>query len=201
MAGCVDWKGEAHPMWTAREPGYKLLKARLLVLCALVLIAAPGFPSPAAAVDDLEAKVKTAYVYNFMAFIEWEAESKEPSAPMRICVLGDDPSLELLRELCKRQIRGRAIEVKAARRLEALLPCHVMLFSQSERARTPEVLKALQGMSILTVSDIPDFAKSGGMVGFVTEEGRVKIEVNPRLVTQSGLRISAKLLEVARIIP
>jgi hypothetical protein len=37
------------------------------------------------------------------------------------------------------------------------------------------------------------------MIGFITENERVKIEVNPRVVRQSGLKISAKLLEVARV--
>jgi hypothetical protein len=58
----------------------------------------------------------------------------------------------------------------------------------------------LGSAKVLTVSDISDFARQGGMIGFVIEDGRVKIQINLQAVNNAGLKISAKLLEVAKII-
>jgi hypothetical protein len=38
------------------------------------------------------------------------------------------------------------------------------------------------------------------MIGFAIERGRVRIEINAARIRGSGLRISSKLLEVARVV-
>jgi hypothetical protein len=53
----------------------------------------------------------------------------------------------------------------------------------------------------LTVGDADNFAYQGGIVGFYVEAGRIKLEINPDAARAAKLRISAKLLEVARTIP
>ena len=50
---------------------------------------------------------------------------------------------------------------------------------------------------MLTVSDIDNFADSGGMIGFVTNDNKIKVEVNTKAVTSAGLRVDAQLLEIA----
>jgi hypothetical protein len=44
------------------------------------------------------------------------------------------------------------------------------------------------------------FAKAGGVIEFVTEENRVRFIVNLDSANQSKLRVSAKLLALARVI-
>jgi hypothetical protein len=52
----------------------------------------------------------------------------------------------------------------------------------------------------LTVSDIDGFAEAGGTMQFVMQENRVHFVVNLDAATQSKLRVSAKLLALARVI-
>ena len=63
-----------------------------------------------------------------------------------------------------------------------------------------ELLKNVKGSRVVTVSDIPDFSRQGGIVGFAIENGRVKIEINVNESKRAGLKFGAKLLEVARLI-
>ena len=58
-------------------------------------------------------------------------------------------------------------------------------------------MAALRGQPVLTVSDIGNFAESGGMIGFVTDDNKVKVEVNAKAITSAGLRVDAQLLEIA----
>jgi hypothetical protein len=60
------------------------------------------------------------------------------------------------------------------------------------------MLPALQGRSILIVGESEGFARQGGMINFVLEGDRVLFEVNQRAAEQAGLKISAKLLSVAK---
>ena len=39
---------------------------------------------------------------------------------------------------------------------------------------------------------------NGGMIGFISDKGRILVEINAGLAQEAGLKISSKLLEVAR---
>jgi hypothetical protein len=151
---------------------------------------------------ETEAKVKVAYVYNFLKFVEWPGQDgNAASAPVRICVVGTDPIRTMLGELSIRKIRERPIQVEHVKGTEALRDCHLAYLTRSEEARMPQILQQIEGLPVLSVSDIPGFARTGGMFGFATEENRVKVEISQRSVRQSGLKVSAKLLEIARLVP
>lgn len=171
-----------------------------LTLLALVLWAVPR-PALAQPERLLQAKVKTAYVFNFIKFVEWPAlDAAGPAAPIRVCVIGKDPVADLLGELAGRQVKGHPLVVERCK-LDAGRPfdCHILFISQSEQQHLPQVLQQLPPTGVLTVSDIARFSNRGGMVGFVTEGGKVKVEINLRVARQSSLKISAKLLEVATV--
>lgn len=149
---------------------------------------------------ETEAKVKVAYVYNFPKFIDWPSDVKKAAAgPIRICLIGTDPIRTILGELSIRKVNGRSIEVAHIEDPNALTRCHLLFISRSEEQRLPFVLQRVEKTPVLTVSDIPRFAYRGGMIGFVTEKDRVKIEINQKSVRLAGLKVRAKLLEIARI--
>jgi len=54
--------------------------------------------------------------------------------------------------------------------------------------------------SILTVSDIENFASQGGIIGFIEQNGKVRFEINLDAAQQSKIRINSRLLNLARII-
>ena len=155
-----------------------------------------------AADADLEDKVKAAYVYNFTKFVHWEKkEGDSTKVPIRICVLGTDSIGDLLEELSNRQVEGRPLQVERNTSNISDIPhCNVLFISRSEEQQLPLIMQQLIGSNVLTTSDIPRFSKRGGMIGFVTEGGRIKIEINLTAAQRAGLKISSKLLEVARII-
>ena len=53
---------------------------------------------------------------------------------------------------------------------------------------------------VLTVGEADRFARRGGMIGFFFEDNRVRLEVNRAAAERAGLRVSSKLLAVARLV-
>lgn len=53
---------------------------------------------------------------------------------------------------------------------------------------------------MLTVSDLPGFARGAGVIGLVNENNRIKIEINLKAAREAGLKISSRLLEVSRLV-
>lgn len=174
----------------------------LVVPGMLILVVLAGILQPlTAGASDLEIKIKTAYIYNFTKFIDWPADEGKPaSEPFRICVIGSDPIRTTLGELTNREAKGRPIRVVRIKDLSALSSCHLLYISRSEEPQLALILQRLQGMQVVTVSDIPLFAQQGGMIGFVTDKDRVRVQINQRAARETGVKLSAKLLEIARVV-
>lgn len=166
------------------------LKPTLPMLIMLCL------PLLAKAEDVLETKVKSAYVYHLINYIEW---AKLPTDAFHICVLGADSIGMMLREFTNRQVKNLPLKIDTEN-IENITLCQV-LFIGGSVTNWSEIMTKLGDSNVLTVSDYKNFARHGGMVGFYSQDGKTKIELNPLAMHAANLKISAKLMEVARIVP
>lgn len=164
-----------------------------------VSIPVPGAAlPPAGPATDYE--VKAAFLYNFAKFVEWP-EPASPGAPLVVTVLGDDPFGPVLdRTLAGRTAQERTLVARRISRAEDAEPSQILFVGASEEPRLPQILSVLEGRSVLTVSEMDGFAERGGMIGFRTEGSRVRFDINLQQATRARLRISAELLQMARIV-
>jgi hypothetical protein len=174
----------------------------LSVMLASLVCAACSAMMAAQSGELTEYQVKAAFLFNFTKFVEWPGTAfADPRSPIVLGVLGDDPfggSLSLIVD--GQLVRGRGITIRKYRFGDDVRRCHVLFVSASEQARIAQILSALQGTSVLTVSDIAGFAEGGGVVQFFMEEDRVRFVVNAEASSRANLRVSAKLLALAHII-
>jgi hypothetical protein len=170
-----------------------------LILLALALGSAFGLgPSPAAEEPISEYQVKAAFLLNFTRFVEWPSTAfAQPDSPLSICILGDDPFGELLRQVVEGEsVGGRNVAVLRIRKAPAPKTCHVLFISRSEKD-VGAILSAA-GPGVLTVSDRELFLREGGMIAFVVEDRRVRFDVSQRAALRASLAMSSRLLAVAR---
>ena len=57
------------------------------------------------------------------------------------------------------------------------------------------------GFHLRLVGEEPGFADEGGTVNFFLEENRIRFEINTEVAKQDQLKISSKLLSLAKIVP
>ena len=145
-----------------------------------------------------EYQVKAAYIYNFGKFVDWPAEVMSLDNSFNICVLGHNPFDETFgATIAGESIQGKKVAVKIVSRAQDATGCHILFISSSEEARLKEIFAVLERASVLTVSDMPQFTRRGGMIQFVTEANRVRFEVNLTSAERTGLTLSSQLLKVA----
>lgn len=161
----------------------------------ILLILMLFLPLLAKAEAPLETKVKSAYVYHLINYVEW---AKLPDDEFHVCVLGSESMGAMLRELINRQVKNLPLKINAEE-MENPALCQVLFIGRSV-ANWREIVTKLRNTSVLTVSDCENFALGGGMVGFYSQEGKTKLELNPSVMHAANLKISAKLMEVARIV-
>jgi hypothetical protein len=160
------------------------------------LAAAPG----AGTTKYSEYEVKAAFLFNFMQFVEWPSgASTNAGTPLLIGVLGEDPFGSLLEKTIQGEtLHGRPLTIKRRRQIADLRDCHLIFVCRSEKARLKEILGTVRDCPTLTVSDTEPFCRNGGMIEMVNEGGKIRFEINEKAAEQCGLKISSKLLRLAR---
>jgi len=149
-----------------------------------------------------EYQVKAAFLYNFAKFVEWPEHSFKSSLdPIRICVLGRNPFGDYLGNAIKgRDILGRPLQTADVSDVRQASGCHMVFVGASERTRFKTMAAELNGASVLTVGETQGFTSGGGVVNFKLEDGRIRFEINLQAADHAKLRISSKLLNLARIV-
>lgn len=171
--------------------------ARMIALagCCLLL---PAFHSGTAQGDEnIEFKIKTAYLYNFTKFIVWP-ERAIPT--FNLCVIGDTPIKSMLSSLETKSVVDKPIRIRYFDSVAQISDCHIAYFERLEPAdgeTTNAMLLANTLNKTLTVGSPDNFAEQGGMIGFVLEDEKLKLHINLPAIKRQGLSISAKLIEVA----
>lgn len=143
--------------------------------------------------------VKAAYLYNFGRFVEWpEKVAATQSSSFTVCVFGQDPfGRSLDATLSGETIGGRLIVAKRISSEEESGNCQILFLSLTDDSRLNRIIADLDKKAVLTVSDMPQFVKRGGMIQFVLEGKKVRFEVNLTATQHAGLTLSSELLKVA----
>ena len=147
-----------------------------------------------------EYQVKAAFLEKFGKFVEWpDTAFAGAGSPLVIGVFGENPFRDDLENLAaKDTINGHAIVVRQIKSPADLKGCHVVFISALVKAREPEALAAVNGLGILTVGETDNFIQAGGMINFVIDNNRIRFEINDAAARRAGLKISSKLLALAR---
>jgi hypothetical protein len=144
-------------------------------------------------------QVEAAYIYNFGKFVKWPAASvANRSNSFTICVLGQDPFGSVLQStLAGQSLGGRLVSIQRIPTPQNAAACRILFLNAGEKNHLQKILAALGQVSVLTVSDMPDFSRRGGMIQFVLEGDRVRFEINRASAEDAGLVLTSDLLKVA----
>ncbi len=148
-----------------------------------------------------EYRIKAAFIYNFAKFTRWAAGSfADGEAPLDFCIYGEDPFGGALDAVAGKTIRGRKVALRRFAAIEASAGCHLLFISDSEAGRLTGILAALSDRPVLTVAEMPDFARAGGIINLRTnDEDKLGFEINTGSARRAGLKFSSKLLSLAEI--
>ena len=149
-----------------------------------------------------EQLIKAAFVYRIAKFVEWPSPFPgPPDAPLTFCVTAeDDTFLAAFNTIKGKTVKGRQIRVKAYEGPGDLSDCCLLFISGKMDQKIASLLSPPPTSTVLTVGDVEYFAEQGGMISLVTSARKIKLAVNVVAVERAGIKISAKLLALARIV-
>lgn len=159
-----------------------------------------AFPCDAIAAAASEYEIKAAFIYNFSIYMNWPEPNIDK--PFVIGVIGKDPFGELLDDAMRgKRVDRRKVVVRRFSRLEEIVDSDVLFVASSEAPSLERILKILDGVPVLTIAEMDQFAERGGMINLTTDGNRVRFEVNLEAINRAGLKASSQMLRLAKLIP
>jgi hypothetical protein len=187
-----------------QNPRTKLLRAFRAFLFAVFLATIPAniAAESASAVDPTltEYEVKAAYVYYFAKFVDWpQAAFSSKNIPITIAVIGDDEFGNLLANIVKdKTIQEHPIQIRPLKWPADLRTYHMVFVGASEQKRFRQIAESLKERPVLTITEMEEGSQTKGIMNLFVEGGKVLFEVNIAEAEKARLRISSKLLRLAR---
>jgi hypothetical protein len=166
------------------------------VLLSLLCIAAHGVADEG---RKSPASVKAALIAKFPHYIDWKDKSGDT---ITVGFLGDDPVAKEFNALVSGgtplTAKGRTIQMKRGSSAADLKGCQLIFIATSAKGDVKSVISAFQAAGAVTVSDIDQFTSKGGMIGFVTVEERIKVEIDGAAAKKAGVSINPQLLKIGK---
>jgi hypothetical protein len=169
-----------------------------------------------AGIQASENDIRAAFLYNFIKFTDWPEGKVAEANTITIGLLGEHPFKDAFDAVKDKLVGDKRLIIKDLGRFRRSFPqndagslefvnyirqlrkCHLLFISDSERDDFKAIIDAVKGYHVLTVGETEDFLDVGGIVTFVPGTEKLVFEVNQKVCEQEGLKISSKVLRLAR---
>jgi hypothetical protein len=147
---------------------------------------------------ELEYRVKSAFLYNFTKFIEWPVPEVTRS-DFVMCVAGNSQfHANLMDTIGNKQNHNQQIIFNFIRHPSEARNCQLVFLDFADRESLREWVSSMAELAVLTVSDKQEFINMGGMIQFVIVDGKIRFDINQSAAKISSIKVSSKLLRLAR---
>jgi hypothetical protein len=148
-----------------------------------------------------EYEVKAALIYKITKFVSWPDHAlSEGQATFNICILGNDPFSGSLETIKSRKTQGRLVSIERYNLSSEIKNCQIVYINETKRGFLKTILKDVHNASVLSISDMKNFAKEGGIIEISYQNNALKFIININSAQQARIKIAAPLLELSEII-
>jgi hypothetical protein len=97
-------------------------------------------------------------------------------------------------------VRGHPVKIKKLRPDDDLNACQIVFIPLTAEAHATRIVMRLKRSSTLTIGETEGLAMLGGIINLTIEGNKLHFEVNLIAADRAGLKISSKLLSLAKIV-
>jgi hypothetical protein len=183
------------PTWLKAVNGLRAIASAALTLC----LAGNASVADAQSKAD-EFHLKAAFIFHFFELVEWPPDALGPdNRPLTLCTLGENPLGGALSAMIEGKMVGtRPVHLRHLGPKPDFQGCQALFVDSDEPTRLPLLIARIKGAPILTVGETEEFVKQGGMIGLCVEGKKVRLEINQDASLRAGLKISSRLLLLAK---
>ena len=190
-----------------------MLKYKYIIIFALFIHI--GFTSAQEQTNSsqvLEYKIKAAFLFNFIKFVDWPKEKANIDKATIIGIIGKNNFGDAFDPVKDKKVKGQESEIiyfksydelvknkiKLEQASEEMKKCHLLFICSSEKDNIVDILNIVKNNNVLTVGETKDFLESNGIINFILEDNKVRFEINLISARESKLIIRSQLLRLAQ---
>lgn len=149
-----------------------------------------------------EYAVKAAFVLNFILLTEWPEEATtDVKDEIVLCVVGGVNIPNSFKGLNGKIVRQKSLKVVHAPVDTTLPECQVIFYlKEVDTQNLVRTLTAVHSKPVLTIGEKKNVTKLGGAIHFFMDSGKLRFAINPEIVSEQGLKMSSRLLQIATLI-
>ncbi|PIE63354.1 MAG: hypothetical protein CSA25_00755 [Desulfobacter postgatei] len=154
-----------------------------------------------------EYRVKAAFVYNFTKLIQWPQKAFDNEGePFNIVVFGNEYMKEYFQTIDGKISTGRVISIQysdpnAFDYKQMLAESQIVFISRHTRLeQVLEILSHVGNRPVLTIGEVKNFSRAGGIIQFFTRDDHLHFEINIKNAEAHQLKFSSRLLKLAVIV-
>lgn len=163
---------------------------------------APSWPRDALAQKRpvAEYQIKAAFLYKFLGYVEWPPQTfARADSPLVVGVVGASELASELATLSQgRTVGERSVVVRELAAADSTAGLHALFIGRGAGAQRGEVAARARGTPVLTVTESDEAFTLGAAINLVVVGDRVRFDVAPRNAENAQLKVSSRLLAVAR---
>lgn len=148
-----------------------------------------------------ENALKVAFIFNLAKFTQWPLENDaQNNETMTICVIGRIAFKRQLASLEGKRVLNKRVKVAYLADALKIVACQILFVGQLDTTMGRATIGAAGEFPILTISDSPGFAHSGGVVEIFSQDDRLRLRINNSNAERVGLKLSSKVLKLATVV-
>lgn len=139
---------------------------------------------------------KAEFIYNFSKFTKWPDKTGE----LVVCIYGKDPFGSSIDNINNKFSNKRKIKIVRTKSIAKAGECHIAYINNihEQKRYYRRVIRKINSSSVLTMADHDNADSFGVMIGLINNKDNISFKVNDSLVSKSNLKISSKLLRLAK---
>lgn len=151
--------------------------------------------------NSLKYDIQSAFIYKFIKFIEWD-NPKHGFDNGNICVsvLGKGAINKSINKINGKEVKGKKIDLWFIESIDELKECKILFIPPESNFNSSYKLDYLSSKGVLTIGNQKNFSEIGGIINLVTIKNKINFEINLEQARKSNIKISSKLLQLARIV-
>lgn len=166
-------------------------------LAAILLIGVFAHLEGIAAQQRSEESLRAAFLVSLVRFSDWGDKS---DSPITIGIAGNaELEAALQGILSSKGSGGRPIQTRTVKTATDARQCQLLFLGEPRGKKGEELLQAVRGLPVLTVTANPSLYHGGGIVLLFEEDGKLRFEVDWDSLAISHVAISSKLLKLGTI--
>jgi hypothetical protein len=143
-----------------------------------------------------EYELKSAYIFNFLNFIDFPESHKREI----VLCLPDDLLREHFDPMSNQDVAQARLIIVYLDESSFKGKCDVLFIPSYARERTKEILKVRSNRAILTIGESDGFATNWGIIEFYIQQKSLRFRINLARANSMGLKLRASLLKRAEVL-